>query len=243
MTAYSIFETKNLAADEAVKKIIHASKEQNNRPFHLALSGGGSPPLIFDRLSQMAKNGTVDGSRFRLFWIDDRCVDIDNERSNAGLAKRHLGPFWQQAEIYAMDGTLPPQQAAAHYQAILNRFGGASAFDMALIGIGTDGHVASLFPGDSALDEQRLAAAAKAPDGEQRITVTFNVLAGCKNHLVLAWGAQKAPIVEQILLPSSPPESPISPFARACGKRSGVEVIMDQACASKLSEPLQLSPF
>ena len=186
----------------------------------------------------MAQNGIIDGSRFRLFWIDDRCVSIDNGRSNAGLAKRHLGSFWQQAEIYTIEGTLAPKQAAADYETILNRFGGRSAFDMALIGIGTDGHVASLFPNDSALNANGLAAAAKAPDGENRITVTFDMLAGCNQHLVLAWGAEKAPIVEQILRPTLSLKGSISPFARACGNHPGVDVVMDQACASNLSEPL-----
>ncbi len=230
MTEHKTFASREAAADEAAQIIAAASREQRHRPFHLALSGGSSPPLVFDRLRKMAAHGSVDPARFRLFWIDERCVPITDKRSNAGAARRHLGDFWHSAEVHLINGAMGAQEAAAAYDAVLSQFGGVCVFDMALIGVGPDGHVASLFPGDDALDATGLATPARALDGEARVTVTFEVLKACKRLVVLAWGAEKAPTVKPVIAGDGAPSEALSPFARACGRRAGVEILMDQGC-------------
>ncbi len=232
MTEHQVFANREAAADEAARIIAAASRQPRARPFQLALSGGSSPPLVFDRLREMASLGSVDPAQFRLFWIDERCVPITHERSNAGLARRHLGDFWRRADVHLIKGAMGAEKAATAYDAELSQFGGVSAFDMALIGVGPDGHVASLFPGDDALNATSLAAPARALDGEARVTVTFEVLKGCKRHVVLAWGAEKAPIVKPVIAGGGMPSDALPPFARACGHRAGVEILMDQGCAN-----------
>ncbi|SDM12944.1 6-phosphogluconolactonase [Maricaulis salignorans] len=215
-------------ASAAADAIVRAVNRHKGHRFNLALSGGSTPPLIFRRLRRLAGRGFAP-ERLRLFWIDERCVPISHPDSNAGSARKHLGHVWNAADVRAMSGELAPAVAAQAYARRLQYFGGAHAFDMALVGLGPDGHVASLFPGTDALEARDTVTVGEAPSGDFRISVTMPVLRSARSLLVVACGESKAWAVREALS-----GRPVSPFARACSGRPRVEIHADAACSRAL---------
>ncbi|WP_417498351.1 6-phosphogluconolactonase [Maricaulis sp.] len=223
-----IHSTPDTLASAAADEIVRAVNRHAGRRFNLALSGGSTPPLIFRRLRRLLER-RLPVDRLRLFWIDERCVPIGHPDSNAGSARRHLGRIWNGADVRAMSGTVPPQAGAAAYARRLAYFGGAQAFDMALVGLGPDGHVASLFPGSDALDASGTVTVGQSPRGDQRLSVTLDVLRATRSLLVVACGESKAWAVREALT------GPVlCPFARACAGRPSVQIHVDAACARAL---------
>ncbi|WP_417496385.1 6-phosphogluconolactonase [Maricaulis sp.] len=220
--------TPACVASAAADAIVRAVNRHQGHRFNLALSGGSTPPLIFRRLRRLAGRGFAP-ERLHLFWIDERCVPISHPDSNAGSARKHLGNIWDAADVRIMSGALPPPDAAEAYARRLHYFGGAHAFDMALVGLGPDGHVASLFPGTDALEAGGSVAVGQAPSGDYRISVTLPVLRSARSLLVVACGASKAWAVREALT-----GRPVSPFARACSGRPRVEIHADAACSRAL---------
>src|SRR3569833_1045726 len=125
--------------------------------FLLVLSGGSTPKALFELLATPAYAGRIDWSRTEVFWSDERCVPPDDRGSNYRMAREALldrVPISPEA-IHRMRGEDPPEQAAAAYQEDLRRVFGAGPprFDVVLLGMGDNGHTASLFPGLTAVRE------------------------------------------------------------------------------------------
>jgi 6-phosphogluconolactonase len=174
--------------------------------FRIVLSGGSIAPLFFPSLARLP----IDWSRVDFFWADERAVPPDHIDSNFGEAERlWLKPAGVPAgRAHRMLGEDPDlRHAAQAYGAALCRIAGdPPALDFALLGVGPDGHVASLFPGHAALSEERERAmpvenAPKLP--RRRITLTLPVLAGVARIVVAAQGDAKADIIRQALEPGS----------------------------------------
>ena len=174
--------------------------------FRIALSGGSIAPLFFPSLARLP----LDWARVDFFWADERAVPPDHADSNFGEADRlWLTPAGVPPErvhrVHAEDPDL--RRAAQAYAAELRRVAGTPpALDFALLGVGPDGHVASLFPGHPALGEEEEAAvpiedAPKPPP--RRITLTLPVLAGAARLVVAAEGEAKAAIIRKSLEPGS----------------------------------------
>lgn len=216
-------------ADAAAGALIEAVNTYPEHRFNLALSGGSTPPMIFQRLE--ARRAEFDPRRLRLFWIDERCVALDDPDSNAGSAKNNMPSVWEAAEVHIMDGAGDPAKAAAVYEALLRDHGGADAFDLALIGVGPDGHVASLFPNESEPEDGALAIASRNPAGQDRLSVTYPVLLACDRQLVVACGASKAPAIRQACDGTVPAGQQLLPFARACATHANSTFLIDEACA------------
>ncbi len=174
--------------------------------FRVALSGGSTPGALFDRLGRPPFRRRIDWKRTRIFFVDERCVPPENERSNYRLAKERLiGPLRLPPEnIFRIRGEEEPRRAALEYEEILKReFGRRTPprFDLVLLGLGPDGHTASLFPGTRALEEKgRLAVANWIPKmGEWRVTLTLPVFNAARRAVFLVSGAEKAAIVSRVL--------------------------------------------
>jgi 6-phosphogluconolactonase len=194
----------------------------------IVLTGGGSP----GRAYELAAGREPDWSGAMLWWGDERCVPPDDERSNYRLAREKLleNLSAQPREAYRIRGELGAQAAAAEYDDAL----AGATLDLVLLGIGPDGHVASLFPGQPTLDERErraLPAEAKLEPFVDRVTMTLPVLCSAPDVLFLVTGEAKADAVGRAF--GSPP-SPATPasLVRSAGGRT--RVVADRAAVATL---------
>jgi 6-phosphogluconolactonase len=155
---------------------------------HVALTGGSTPRLAYERAAELQQ----DWTRVELWWGDERCVPPDDERSNYGMAKAALLDRVELGPVHRMRGELGKEQGAAEYDVEL---GPLARFDLLLLGLGKDGHVASLFPDEPTLDENEarvIGAEAKLEPFVDRITLTLPMLRAARAVVFLIAGADKA---------------------------------------------------
>lgn len=168
----------------------------------LALSGGTTPRRLYELLA--ARSGAkIPWARIDLFWGDERCVSPEDMRSNYGMVARTGLLDRSLAGVHRMPGELPSEEGAASYEDELRKAFSASEpprFDLVLLGLGSDGHVASVFPGSPGLtDREHWILPTETYDGTRRLTVTLPVLAVARSLLFLVSGEAKAEAVRQIL--------------------------------------------
>jgi 6-phosphogluconolactonase len=183
----------------------------------------------------------VPWEQTHLFWVDERCVPPSDPESNLGTAWRDLLRYLPlpPENIHFVRGDFPPEEAADEYQMELIRFfqlgeGEFPIFDLIFLGMGKDGHTASLFPGQSALhEESRLVMAVKGgtPD-VYRTTLTFPVLNRARRIVFLVAGMEKAEMVRALLEGAQPdlPAAKIKPL------QGDVIWLLDQEAASLLAK-------
>ncbi len=167
----------------------------------LALSGGNTPRPVFEALASPVRAGRLDWSRIHVFWGDERCVPHDHPDSNYRMTRTALldaVPI-PAANVHAVPTDLPPAQAARAYQQRLQAYYGGPhlvpgrpLFDVNLLGMGADGHTASLFPGSAALEETHdWAVAVEGERPEPRVSLTLPVLASAATVVFLVTGEEK----------------------------------------------------
>jgi 6-phosphogluconolactonase len=191
------------AADEAVRA---------RGRFTLALSGGSTPEKTYALLAQPERSGRLDWSRIYLFFGDERFVPHDDPRSNCHMATRSLisrAPIPAGRVFPIPTDTSSPSDSAARYARTLADFFGVAAdgpppaLDLVLLGLGDDGHTASLFPGRPALAEQKAWVTASPPGvlppPVDRVTFTFPALNAARAVLFLVAGAGKATVAQDVL--------------------------------------------
>ncbi len=174
--------------------------------FSVAISGGSTPRKLYSLLGSAEYSPQVEWQRVHFFWVDERCVPKEHEESNFKAAfDRLLSKISLPDEnIHRVKGEEDPDQAAREYEEEVRKFFGMPGlpmFDLVILGIGEDGHTASLFPGSKLLKERiRLAAPVylKKPN-RNRITLTLPVLNNAAQIIFLVAGQSKAGIVYEIL--------------------------------------------
>jgi 6-phosphogluconolactonase len=179
-------------------------------PGHIAvcIAGGETPRPVYELLAQSPYRDCFPWDRVHWFWGDERCVPPDSPRSNFAMVRAALFdrvPI-SQAQIHPIPVTEGPQRAAATYEATLKRFYGADTltpnrllFTATLLGVGDNGHTASLFPGSAALHEAtRWVAVVPEAMPEPRVTLTYPTLNSSAALAFLVSGATKRPILERI---------------------------------------------
>jgi 6-phosphogluconolactonase len=183
--------------------------------FIVALSGGTTPKTVYSTLASARTR--LDWSNVFFFFGDERCVPPSHKESNFLMAQTSLfRPLTvPDTQIFRMKGEEEPEIACRDYEAIMRRTLGPSSdgwprFDLILLGLGPDGHTASLFPGTAALEERnKWVVPGIAPTGiRQRLTLTLSVLNHADVVLFLVAGAGKAGIARDILEPPSSGTSP-----------------------------------
>ncbi len=207
--------------------------------FAVALSGGSTPRRLYETLAGPDFLGAFPWPRTHWFWGDERFVPPDDPLSNYRMVREAmlaLAPI-PAANIHPVPTEgLTPQAAAAAYEAELKSFYGAgqlaparSLFDVTLLGLGPDGHTASLFPGDKALEERRAwAAAVVGAKDEARITLTYPALESSAAVAFLVEGQEKRPILERFRCADPAlPASRLNPGGAFC-------IFADQAAAGAL---------
>jgi 6-phosphogluconolactonase len=177
-----------------------------NQQVNMALSGGSTPEIIFDVLSQEYQN-TIDWDKIRFFWGDERCVPPDHDESNYNMTRQHLFDHLPipETNIFRVKGELSPQEALADYRDVIKnevpRENDIPVFDVVMLGMGVDGHTASVFPHQIFLwNSDQLCELGTHPDlGQKRITLTGQVINNAREIVFLVTGKNKAPKVDDIL--------------------------------------------
>ena len=191
-------------ADHIVRRL----EAKGEGPLFWALSGGSTPKLLFQLLAAEYRE-RIDWGRLHFFWGDERCVPHDDPESNFGEVKKllfdHVPVNWDQ--VYAVDTTLEPEEAAAAYGELMMRVlpsnsDGLPILDVNMLGMGGDGHTASIFPHnqDELLHHAAICAVATHPEsGQQRVTMTGPTLMAADEVCFLVTGAGKTEKVREIL--------------------------------------------
>ena len=212
-----VFQSQAALTEEAAAFIVEAGKKAlNDRGrFLLALSGGGTPEPVYRLLAGEAYRGRLEWAAVFFFWGDERCVPPADAGSNYGQARALiLDPLAiSTGQIVRIKGELAPEEAAADYRQRLGAFAGEGSswprLDLALMGLGSDGHTASLFPGPPTAGEDRLAAIAVTANYEgrpaRRVSLTPPVFNSARNVLFLVSGPAKAEAVAAVLRPDADP--------------------------------------
>lgn len=179
---------------------------KEEKTFTVALSGGSTPELLFSLLGDnYAKS--VSWKNVHLFWGDERCVPPDNAESNFGLTKRKLIDKIEipAINVHRIKGEEDPEYEAERYSNEILTFtqsrNGLPFFDLFILGLGDDGHTASIFPGNTEiLNSEKICEVATHPvTYQQRITITGRVINNSSRVVFLVTGKKKAEIVENII--------------------------------------------
>ena len=181
----------------------HADSEGD---FNLALSGGNTPQLLFEQL-KLYYCDRINWSKVHFYWGDERCVSPFSKESNYGNAKRMLLEDLNVSKnnIHRIRGENEPENEAERYSnEIKKNLGvkkGFPVFDLIILGLGTDGHTASIFPDQMHLfKSDKICEVATHPDsGQKRITLTGNVINNASNVAFIITGEEKAEILSQIM--------------------------------------------
>lgn len=200
---------------------------------HLALSGGSTPRALFRLLATDEWREQAPWSHCHIWWADERCVPPDHHDSNYGAAYNLLLGHLPVQHVHRMRGEMEDAVAAARaYEYELRRgFGlrerGRPRFDLIMLGMGADGHTASLFPGSPALDERRsLVTTAWAPAApHRRLTLTLPVLNRAAEVIFLVSGSDKTSALAQVF--AANPTPPLLPAALVRPTRGRARWLVD----------------
>ncbi len=203
-----IFENKAQLSTAAATFFVKAAREavQQRGRFTVALTGGSSPDLLYTLLTQPPYAGQVPWDKTYVFWGDERWVPLTDELSNARMAQETLlgkvpVPAEQIFPMWAKD-TSPEDFAARYEETLRQHFGGEEPrFDLILLGMGDDGHTASLFPGTAVLQEHShwVRAYYLEPQSMYRVTLTAPLINQARVVCFLVFGDKKAPALHQVL--------------------------------------------
>ena len=225
--SYSSLSELSLAAAEFIAELAEARIRERNI-FTLVLSGGSTPRQLYEELANQPISNRIDWQHTHLFWGDERCVPPNHQDSNFALAYETMisKVVVPPANVHRIPAeTDSPKAAAEKYEKSLREFFRVAtepdsprtfpSFDLVLLGLGEDGHTASLFPCDAALEEKTKWAVAvdgsTAAPSIPRVSLTLPVLNEARHVLFLASGASKRKVFREIL---NNPEKTGYPAAR-----------------------------
>ncbi|SRR6266446_3311903 len=238
-----ILDDASAMETRAAEEIVHVSGEAicTHGQFSLCLTGGGTPAGVYSLMATRF-HLSVDWKEVHFFWGDERCVSPNHEASNFGMAHRTMLSALQlrSEQIHRMKGEDPPEKAARHYEDHLKSFFGLDdgefpRFDLMLLGLGDNAHIASLFPHHPALHEGKRLCVPVEVDAPQRhrLTLTSPVINNSARIMFMVCGENKADAVRAVL---EGPRDIESYPAQLVDPRDGtVTWVLDKAAASKLS--------
>ena len=218
-----IVEDEDEVAAVVANRLARAAREGGN----VVLTGGKTPRRAYEEAAKKAS----DWTRVALWWGDERCVPPDDENSNYGMAKHALLDNldrWPD-EVHRIKGELGKERAAADYEQEL----GDAALDLLLLGIGPDGHVASLFPNAPTLRQRKrvLPAEAGFEPFIDRVTLSLPTLRSAREVLFVVAGEAKADAARRAFVEEPGPETPASLVRATSGKTTA---ILDRAAGAEI---------
>lgn len=227
MADIRVFKDSPAVAQAAAEMIVSSARESASagRNFSLVLSGGSTPKLLYQLLAAEPYRSQIDWQKMEIFFGDERVVPVDHPDSNFKMANEALlsrVPL-KPANVHRMRGEIDPNEAAVEYGKMLKERFGEGGPDITLLGMGDDGHTASLFPFTSAVDETHHRCVAhfveKSTTGKSwRITLTAPFFNRSAKVLLLVTGASKAARVAEIIRgPREPRRLPIQLIQPASG--------------------------
>jgi 6-phosphogluconolactonase len=257
VASIQIFPDLSDLIDNVAAKIVSVASDVITKrgDFRIMLAGGSTPRLLYERLTEPEFVGRLDWMSVHVYWGDERCVPMDHQDSNHRMARESLldrAPIPTE-NIYRIRGELIPQDAADLYEKELSqsfrseddRITGAEfpqrdlpIFDLILLGMGGDGHTASLFPGSSALNEKGRWFVAVVhnqppPPLVPRVTVTPSVINAASNVIFLVTGSSKAKRLAEVLEGAHNPD--VLPAQIVNPENGQLYWFVDQEAASELS--------
>jgi 6-phosphogluconolactonase len=214
-------------AGACAERLVHAAEERR----HIVLTGGSTPRAAYERAAGMG----ADWSGAAVWFTDERCVPPDHEHSNYGMAKSALLDRIEAAPtVHRMRGENGPEQGARAYaEELREEFGdGIPRLDLILLGMGSDAHVASLFPGRPALEERELAVVPVPEPGlapfVPRISLSLPAINAARSIVFLVTGAEKAEAVARAMA-----GDPSAPASQVQPHEGTVTWILDAAAAAQ----------
>lgn len=235
-----VFKNKYLLAEAAKIDLLNAVEEESllNRGFNIALSGGSTPRTIYEQWATIQNESFWN--RVHFFWGDERCVPMYHEDSNYKMArdtllsKIKINPN----RVHWIEGKNDPHEEVWRYEEELKANlptgkNGLPEFDWILLGVGTDGHTASLFPNSpESENQQSICVVAQHPDtGQKRISLSLPVINSARKVTFVVTGKEKASIVRDILRPESASDLPA---ARVEPQFGSLQWYLDEAAASEI---------
>lgn len=234
---FSDLEAAQLSAASHFLEIADKSINLRGR-FSAAISGGSSPLGLFSILGS-EYSADVQWENVHIFWVDERCVPPEHNKSNF----RHAQELWlsksvlPEENIHRIMGELDPIEGALRYEYDLRdtfNYAHFPVFDLILLGMGEDGHTASLFPGEASLSETcRIAIPVYIPQLRNwRITLTLPVLNHAHNIIFLVGGSAKSSVLSEVL--EAPEKRELYPAGLVQPQRGMVTWLIDRTAASRL---------
>ncbi len=237
---HNIIKVFNSSLEIAEALSIEIQSAVNNKQdrFNLAVSGGSTPTILFNRLAQAPFNNEINWNRLNFFWCDERCVPPDDNQSNFGEVKKTLLNFISIPElnIHRIHGEDDPNAETVRYareietnvQIAKNNL---PQFDWALLGLGEDGHTASLFPNINFIFVySNISGVSQHPiTGQKRITLTKDVINNSKRITFMVTGKNKAKIISDIF--SGLPKSKNYPAAEIKPINGTIDWMIDREAA------------
>lgn len=238
-----IFPDTNEAALSVAQLIAKKASEKQKlgNYFNLAISGGNTPKLLFDIISTQFCS-CINWTKVRIFWVDERCVAPTHPESNYGMTLQSLlkNIAIPEDNIFRMRGEDAPEVEALRYEQLLRDVLPLSykvpLLDLALLGMGDDGHTASIFPHQmQLLNSSKLVAVGTHPvTGQQRITLTGRMLTNASELLFLITGNSKACILNEVLTTKA--NYLQLPTYHIVAQHNNVHFYLDNAAASELEK-------
>jgi 6-phosphogluconolactonase len=216
-----------VVVDDPARVVAERLVEAARAGGHLVLTGGGTPKRAYELAAELEP----DWRGVELWWGDERCVPPEDDRSNYGMAKQALLDRVRTHRVHRMRGELGKEEGAQLYD---EELGSLERFDLVLLGLGPDGHVASLFPEQPTLEEAErrvVGAEAKHEPYVDRITLTLPLLRSAREVLFLVAGEEKADAARRAFAGEPSRATPGSLVRAVRGKTVAV---LDAAAASEL---------
>jgi len=201
----NVFRNKEELAVAFCDEILKLSGQQEK--FNVSLSGGSTPKIIFQTLAKNYKD-KINWNKINLFWGDERCVPPDDDESNFGMTKNYLLDFINIPEknIHRIKGEDDPETEAKRFANEVKKYvklkNGLPFFDLVMLGLGEDGHIASIFPDQiNLLQSEKICEVATHPlTGQKRITLTGRVINNAQVITFLVTGEKKKEILKKVLI-------------------------------------------